>query len=64
MVQTVNKDDVIGVAIYGFLLMINSNIESNSTPLGVISFRNLSDLDFDISRSLRVKCDSVIGLPR
>ncbi len=24
--------------------------------------QNLSDLDFDLSRSLKVKCDSVIGL--
>ncbi len=24
---------------------------------------NMSDLDFDISRSPKVKCDSVIGLP-
>ncbi len=25
--------------------------------------QNLSDVDFDLSRSLKVKCDSVIGLP-
>ncbi len=25
--------------------------------------QNLSDLDFDLSRSLKVKCDSAIGLP-
>ncbi len=24
---------------------------------------NLDDLDFDLSRSLNVKCDDVIGLP-
>ncbi len=24
---------------------------------------NLNDLDFDLSRSLKVKCDGIIGLP-
>ncbi len=28
-----------------------------------IALQDLSDLDFDLSRSLRVKCDSVIGFP-
>ena len=43
--------------------MLNSNIWPNSAPLQDIRLQNLSDLDFDLSRSLRVKCDSVIGLP-
>ncbi len=53
---------VSGLLIYGFLLMFYGNMP-NSAPLQDISFRNLSDLDFDLSRSLRVKCDSVTGLP-
>ncbi len=28
-----------------------------------LSFWNLSDIEFDLSRSLKVKCDSFIGLP-
>ncbi len=43
--------------------MVNSNIWSNSAPLQYIRLQNLSDLEFDLSRSLKVKCDSVIGLP-
>ncbi len=47
---------------YGFLLMFNCNIGSNSAPLQDIRLRNLSDLEFDLSRSLKVKSDGVIGL--
>ena len=43
--------------------MFNSNIWPNAAPLQVIRLQNLSDLEFDLSRSLKVKCDSVIGLP-
>ncbi len=32
-------------------------------PLQDIRLRNLSDLEFDLLRSLKVKCDSVIELP-
>ena len=42
--------------------MFNGNIWSNSAPLRNIRLQNLSDLDFDISRSLKVKCDGAIGL--
>ena len=42
--------------------MFNSNIWPNSTPLQDIRLQNLSDLEFDLSRSLKVKCDDVIGL--
>ena len=42
--------------------MCNGNICPNSVPLQDIRFRNVSDLDFDISRSFKVKCDDVIGL--
>ncbi len=41
--------------------MMNSNIWPNSAPLSDISFQNLSDLDIDHSRSLKVKRDSVIA---
>ncbi len=42
--------------------MINSNIWPNSAPLRDTKLRNLSDYDFELSRSLKVKCDGVIGL--
>ncbi len=44
----------------GFLLMFNSNIWPNSPPLPDIRLSNVSDLEFDLSRSLKVKCDSII----
>ncbi len=56
------KCDGIGLSIYAFLLMSNSNIWPHSAPLHVIRLRNLSDLDFDLSMSLKVKCVYVIGL--
>ncbi len=42
--------------------MFNSNIWPNSGPLQDIRLRNVSDLEFDLSRSLKVKCDDFIGL--
>ncbi len=45
-----------------FLLMLNTSIWLNFAPLRDM-FQNLSDLDFDISMSLKVKCDRVTGLP-
>ncbi len=56
------KCNGIGLYIYAFLLMFNSNIWPNSASLQDIRLRNMSDLDFDLSRSLKVKCDDVIGL--
>ena len=50
-----------GLPIYAFLVMFNSNIWPNSAPLRHIKLQNLSD--FDLSRSLWMKCDSVIGPP-
>ena len=48
--------------------LLNTNRKSgkiwpNSTPLRDIRLRNLSDLEFDLSRSLKVKCNSVIEFP-
>ncbi len=43
--------------------MFNSNIGPKQAPLRDIRLRNPSDLDFDLSRSLKVKCDSAIGIP-
>ncbi len=40
-----------------------SNIWPNSVYLRDITLCNLSDIDFDLSRSLKGKCDCVIGLP-
>ncbi len=43
-------------------LMFNSNIGPRA-PLRDISLRNMCDLEFNLSRSLKVKCDGAIGLP-
>ncbi len=43
----------IGLPIYGFLLMFNSNRGLNWAPLRDISLQNLGDLDFDLSRYSR-----------
>ncbi len=58
----VKSDGVIGLVIYGILLIVNSNTGPNSAPLRDIRHCNLSDLDFDLPRSLKVKSDCVIGL--
>ena len=42
--------------------MFDSNLWPNSAPLPDIMLQNLSDLDFDLSRLLNIKCDSVIGV--
>ena len=42
--------------------MFDSDIWPNSAPLLDIRLRNLGDLDFDLSRSLKIKCDDIIGL--
>ncbi len=42
--------------------MFNSNMWPNSAPLQDIRLRNLGDLEFDLYRLLKVKCDDVIGL--
>ena len=43
-------------------LMFNSNIWLNSAHLQDIKLQNLNDLDFDLSMSLKVKCNGAIGL--
>ncbi len=43
-------DDVVGLPIYAFLLMFNSNIWPNPAPLQDTRLQNLSDLEFDVSR--------------
>ena len=61
----VKCDSVIAFCIYAFLLMINSNIIlvwPNTGPLQDIRLRNLSDLGIDLWRTLKIKCDDVIGL--
>ena len=53
-------NSVVGLPIHGFLLL-NSNMWLNAAPLQDIRLRrNLSGLDFDLSRSLKVECDGVI----
>ncbi len=39
---------------YDLVLIFNSNIWSNSAPLRDMRVWNLSDLDFDLPRSLKV----------
>ncbi len=56
------KCDVIRISLFAFLLMFNSNIWPNSASLQDIRLQNLSDLQFDLSRLLKVKCDDAIGL--
>ncbi len=43
--------------------MFNGNIGPNSAALRDIRLRNFGDLDFDLSRSLKVKCNGAIELP-
>ncbi len=50
--------------IYGLLLIFNSNTWPNSAPLDDVRLREVSDLDFDLSRSLNVKSDGATGLAR
>ncbi len=45
------RKHTIGLTIYAFLLMFNSNIWPNSVPLRDKMLQNLNDLDFDLSRS-------------
>ncbi len=57
-------DNVIGLAIYAFLSMFNSNLWPNSASSQNIRPQNLSDLEFDFSMFSMFstfKCD-VIGL--
>ena len=42
--------------------MFDSSIWPISAPLQDIMLRSVSDPDFDLSRSLKVKCDGVIRL--
>ena len=46
-----------------FTLMFNSNIWLNSAPLQDIKLRNFNDPEFDLTRSLKVKCHGTTGLP-
>ncbi len=59
---TVVCDAVIEFPIYRFLLMFNSTIWPNSAPLRDIRLINRSDLELDLSRSLKVKCYGNTGL--
>ena len=52
-----------GLPMDAFLLIFNSHIWPTSAPLWDIGLRTMSDLDFDLSRSLKVICNSVIWLP-
>ncbi len=43
--------------------MVNSNIGPNSAHLRDIRLQNFGDLEFDLSRSLKVKSNGAIRLP-
>ena len=43
--------------------MVNSNIWRNIVPLRDTAPQNVSDLEFDLSKSIKAKCDGGIGLP-
>ncbi len=45
-----------------FPIMFNNNIGPNLSPLWEHD-RNISDLEFYLSKSLKVKCYGAIGLP-
>ncbi len=65
--RKVKFDSVTGLPIYGFLLMCNSNVWPKSATLRDISFRNLSDLDFNQGQSgsnVTVSLDSPYMLSR
>ncbi len=47
---------------YRFPLIFISNLGPNHALLRYVRLQNLSDLEFDLSRSLKVKCDGEIGL--
>ncbi len=49
--------------IYGFLLLFNNNIGTNQALLQEIRVRNLGDPEFDLSRSLKVRCEGTNELP-
>ncbi len=60
----VKCDGAIGLPIYGFLSMFNSNIWPNMAPLrNYIRLQNLGDLEFDLSRSFKFKSNCAFGLP-
>ncbi len=59
----IKRDGVIGLIIYGSLLMINSNIGTNLTPLQEMTLLYLSDPNFDLSMSLKVKSNSAFNSP-
>ena len=59
----VKCDSAIGLPIYDFLLMFNSNIGPNWALMRDIRLRNFGDLDFDLSRSLKVKSNGAPRLP-
>ena len=54
----VKCESPIGLPIYGFLLMFNSNIGLNQAPQRDISLKNLG-----VSRSFKVKSTGAVGLP-
>ncbi len=63
----VRYDGIVGLPIYVFLVRFSCNIWPNmaylrDTCTGT-SPSNASDLDSDVSRSLKVRCDGVIELP-
>ncbi len=48
-----SDSSILGLTIYGFILMFNNIISPNSAPLRDISFQNMTGLDINLSASLR-----------
>ncbi len=59
----VKCDGAIGIPIYGFLLMFNSNMAPNQGILRDIRFPNHGNLNFDFSGSPKVKSNGAVRLP-
>ena len=57
------SDDVGRLPIYDFLFVFSSNIWLNHLRSEVYTgLQNLSDFDFDLTRSQKVKIDDAVGL--
>ncbi len=64
--RKVKSDDAVGstyMTSYQCLIVRYRDIWPNSAPLRDKNLRNLKDLEFDFSRSPKVTCNGVLGLP-
>ncbi len=52
----------VGIPMYYFLLLFNSNVRPHSPPLRYTSLQSQSGLDCNLSRSVKVKCDGAVAV--